>query len=632
MSLKSPVLEKGNYQVVASYVFSNSPSSVLFSNAISYEAYSKEEEEDDFEIFNSSLFFQNDSEFDFDQFINQTGFNFQNDPPSQNSSQQSSFGFFDGGSSDFSSSNFASDMEDEFLDNLLDEEDQGEEDDNRKKIFNTGTGFPFEMKFTQWHYACTTPDINLLKLLQNKNSPGVDTLDSFSRTPLYLATYYNFTSVVEQLFSQTAPISMRPDPNICDNDGVSPIHLACSYGNKRIVEILVRNGAQVNLLTSKGVSPLYCSYARGFESFAKWFIKTYYAHENAESWLTKNITFYLWFNSLAVVNKSKKKEEFFFSNPSKFETQNLKNILESIKSNVEHQEEKLQNHSNNHKQVFEVHHGYPPNLGHYHAVFPHNSHNNSRENTSTENNLLCNKISNQFKTQHQNINRYYSHLSDPQLIHQNLFSKANGLKLQIAIFPIIESNPKQSSIGLLIGDTTLLYCSSQSLCINVNLAKFENKRPLALFPLSSEILKDLQMQRDFSLAISSWNRNVSVQDASGTKFVSYLLKSLDLVIPLDFCEPTLNCFVESVQNGNKFASIYNGNSNHDSPIATFKSLDDLQNFKSEHYIRYSYHLLILDAFERAFFAKLNLDTISSFRIGPLGPCHQSTKILDSLGA
>lgn len=40
-------------------------------------------------------------------------------------------------------------------------------------------------------------------------------------------------------------------------NGVSPLHIACQNNNKSIVQLLLNNGADINLCTKAGLSPLH---------------------------------------------------------------------------------------------------------------------------------------------------------------------------------------------------------------------------------------------------------------------------------------------------------------------------------------------------------------------------------------
>jgi ankyrin repeat protein len=64
------------------------------------------------------------------------------------------------------------------------------------------------------------------------------------------ACYYGDIEILKAL------IALEVDPNGKDYDARSPLHLAASQGKLDAVKLLVLNGANVNLLDSRGNIPL----------------------------------------------------------------------------------------------------------------------------------------------------------------------------------------------------------------------------------------------------------------------------------------------------------------------------------------------------------------------------------------
>jgi len=64
------------------------------------------------------------------------------------------------------------------------------------------------------------------------------------------ACYYGDIEILKAL------IALKVDPNGKDYDARSPLHLAASQGKLDAVKLLVLNGANVNLLDSRGNIPL----------------------------------------------------------------------------------------------------------------------------------------------------------------------------------------------------------------------------------------------------------------------------------------------------------------------------------------------------------------------------------------
>ncbi|XP_062585884.1 uncharacterized protein LOC134247557 [Saccostrea cucullata] len=55
------------------------------------------------------------------------------------------------------------------------------------------------------------------------------------------------------------------DINLCNNDGVSPLYIACQNGHDSTLQLLLNNGADINLCTNDGTSPLYTGCYAGHE-------------------------------------------------------------------------------------------------------------------------------------------------------------------------------------------------------------------------------------------------------------------------------------------------------------------------------------------------------------------------------
>ena len=66
------------------------------------------------------------------------------------------------------------------------------------------------------------------------------------------------------------------DPNSADNDGLTPLHVACAYGMVGIINILVKRKADINKSDKMGRSPLHMA-ADGGHCKA---VKTLLQHEN----------------------------------------------------------------------------------------------------------------------------------------------------------------------------------------------------------------------------------------------------------------------------------------------------------------------------------------------------------------
>ena len=56
------------------------------------------------------------------------------------------------------------------------------------------------------------------------------------------------------------------DVNLCNEAGVSPLYISCNSEYNKIVPLLRKNGADVNLCDQTGVSPLYEACQEGRDS------------------------------------------------------------------------------------------------------------------------------------------------------------------------------------------------------------------------------------------------------------------------------------------------------------------------------------------------------------------------------
>jgi ankyrin repeat protein len=89
-----------------------------------------------------------------------------------------------------------------------------------------------------------------------KDGANVAIRDSYKRTPLHYAT----TKEVAAL--------LMLDINAIDQSGNTPLHLAVDRGSQDIAELLIANGARVNVRNENGQTPLYRAIAIGHNEIA----------------------------------------------------------------------------------------------------------------------------------------------------------------------------------------------------------------------------------------------------------------------------------------------------------------------------------------------------------------------------
>ena len=87
--------------------------------------------------------------------------------------------------------------------------------------------------------------------------------DQWGRSPLDCAVVEGDKKVIELLITKGA------DVNAKDHDGVTPLHAAVQYGHKGIAELLIANGADVNTKTLVGSTPLHAAAFLGYKEIVE---------------------------------------------------------------------------------------------------------------------------------------------------------------------------------------------------------------------------------------------------------------------------------------------------------------------------------------------------------------------------
>ncbi|XP_062579112.1 serine/threonine-protein phosphatase 6 regulatory ankyrin repeat subunit B-like [Saccostrea cucullata] len=100
------------------------------------------------------------------------------------------------------------------------------------------------------YIACYNGHDNTVQLLLN-NGADIILSDNDGFSPLCIACYNGHDSTIQLLINNGADI------NLCNKYGASPLHIACQNGIDSTVQLLLNNGAEINLCDENGDSPLY---------------------------------------------------------------------------------------------------------------------------------------------------------------------------------------------------------------------------------------------------------------------------------------------------------------------------------------------------------------------------------------
>lgn len=101
--------------------------------------------------------------------------------------------------------------------------------------------------------ACRYSNIDVIKtLISNGGETDLMTRDKFGRYPIHHACMYGRKNVVELLIKHN-PLLV----NVVDYRRRSPLHYACQNGHVEIVNILINSGAKINIVDKYRRSPIY---------------------------------------------------------------------------------------------------------------------------------------------------------------------------------------------------------------------------------------------------------------------------------------------------------------------------------------------------------------------------------------
>ena len=106
------------------------------------------------------------------------------------------------------------------------------------------------LSFTILHLCCGKGHLEATKLLVEAGA-NVQSRDAWAMSPLVHSIISQYIDVIEYLLSVCPRIV-----NLTDKFGKSPLHFAIESDNVEIVELLIKRGADINMSTMHGITPL----------------------------------------------------------------------------------------------------------------------------------------------------------------------------------------------------------------------------------------------------------------------------------------------------------------------------------------------------------------------------------------
>ncbi|XP_031345955.1 ankyrin-1-like isoform X2 [Photinus pyralis] len=112
-------------------------------------------------------------------------------------------------------------------------------------------------KITSLHFACRGGFVEVVKALLEAKC-NVNAKDFENVTPLHMATERNYLEVTKCLL-----LANGIDVNPKDHNNVAPLHTVCLVGHLQVVELLVKNNADIHVRITEGGTPLHIAVAEG---------------------------------------------------------------------------------------------------------------------------------------------------------------------------------------------------------------------------------------------------------------------------------------------------------------------------------------------------------------------------------
>lgn len=112
-------------------------------------------------------------------------------------------------------------------------------------------------QFTALHLAAYRGDAECVQCLLESPDTDVNLAGNSGLTALHIAAMCGFQEIAEVLIDNGAKINMQDAVNF------TPLHIACNFGNDKVVSLLVSHRADVNAAGGVGDRPLHLACSRG---------------------------------------------------------------------------------------------------------------------------------------------------------------------------------------------------------------------------------------------------------------------------------------------------------------------------------------------------------------------------------
>lgn len=147
---------------------------------------------------------------------------------------------------------------------------------NKSEDQTTQTEMTKSNRISDFSDAVVYGDLDRVKELASEDKSIINSQDEYGFSALHNVMCEEQPETTEYIIENGA------DVNLANEDGVTPIHLACSVRN---AEILLDNGADINLKSRNGNTPLHTLVSDGEERFE---VIKFLISRGAEKSLTNN--------------------------------------------------------------------------------------------------------------------------------------------------------------------------------------------------------------------------------------------------------------------------------------------------------------------------------------------------------